>query len=109
MPDDSPFVVVVPTYYDRRHLVPLPGTPWLVPRPLPSAVWPLLFSVGFLLLLAIPASPLIASGLLVLLILVGGILGVQIMQRAAVQVCPACTSGMSRGSTRCPQCHFEAR
>src|SRR5262252_8953178 len=109
MPYDSPFVVSVPTYYDRRHLVSLPGTPWLQLRPVPSAVWPVLISIGIVLVLALAAAPIVAGGLLVLLLLVGGILSVQGMQRAAVQVCPACTSGMSRGSTRCPQCQFEAR
>ena len=109
MPSDSPFVFTTPTYYDRRRLMPLPGTPWLQCRPFPPAVWPVLISVAVLLLLRLQAAPLVAAVLLLPLLLVMATLGVIAGRERHIQICPACTSGMSRGSTRCPQCRFEGR
>ena len=106
---DSPFVLAVPTYYNRRHLIALPGRPWLRRRPLPPAVWPVLASVAVALLLVLPTAPILSAPLLFVLLLVGAILGVTESRERHMQICPACTSGMSRGSWRCPRCHFEAR
>ena len=47
--------------------------------------------------------------LLLPLLLVMATLGVIEGRERHMQICPACTSGMSRGSLRCPQCYFEAR
>lgn len=95
------------TRYQRKHLIPLAGTPWLVQKP--PAASPLLI-VGCLWVLLFldslrSGAVIIPAFLTLVAVFVGGFYAVFAMQRAQTQVCPKCLRGMSRGATSCPTGH----
>jgi len=93
-----------PRFYQRAHLIPRPGGPWLqVPPPSWRA---LLIGLGvwFLLFLELPGLRVFLACLLPFW---AGWVLLAFLWRRFLQICPKCLRDMAVTATRCPWCRFD--